>query len=174
MFSGDGDGLQWREVLRVKARLGRIRQVEATWLWLQQAVEDWKTKVAGARNPADILTNCKGTLDCEDHLTSVAVQVLARECDGGGSGGGLSGAVVVGGHAAAGQTFEGSKVRPLRIARERESLGRDAGDGEQEALGMDHVVKSFASARISDHPSRWMGRVIHFLPGRQPPRDRNS
>ena len=42
---------------------GRIRLFEVKWLWLLQVVADGRfrmTKVAGAKNPADILTKYKG------------------------------------------------------------------------------------------------------------------
>ena len=70
---------------------GRIRHIEVKWLWLQQAVADGRfrmTKVAGAKNPADILTKYKGLRDFKDQLMRVNVQVVPRghEQRGGASG----------------------------------------------------------------------------------------
>ena len=70
---------------------GRIRHIEVKWLWLQQAVADGRfrmTKVAGAKNPADILTKHKGLRDFKDQLMRVNVQVVPRghEQRGGASG----------------------------------------------------------------------------------------
>ena len=60
---------------------GRIRHIEVKWLWLQQAVADGRfhmTQVAGAMNPADILTKYTGLRVFQDQLTRVNVQVVPR------------------------------------------------------------------------------------------------
>ena len=66
---------------------GRIRHMEAKWLWLQQAVADGRfalAKVAGLLNPADILTKYKGLPDLEEQLKRVDVHVIVRGSDQGG------------------------------------------------------------------------------------------
>ena len=105
---------------------GRIRHIEVKWLWLQQAVADGRfrmTKVAGAKNPAHILTKYKGLRDFQDQLTRVNVQVVARGHDqGGGASGDKDDNLTVGGRAA-------GKSRVVSWA--------DALDEEQQAREMD-------------------------------------
>ena len=79
------------------------------------------TKVAGAKNPADILTKYKGLRDFQDQLTRVHVQVVPRGHDqGGGASGNKDDNLTVGGRAA-------GKPR----------VWADASDEEQQAREMD-------------------------------------
>ena len=82
---------------------GRIRHIEVKWLWLQHVGAAGRfrmTQVAGAKNPADILTKYKGLRDT-DQLMRVNVQVVPRDRDqGGGSRGDKDDASAVGGRAA--------------------------------------------------------------------------
>ena len=69
---------------------GRIRHVEVKWLWLQQAVADGRfrmTKVAGSKNPADIVTKYKTLREYQVQLARVNVQVVTCEATEGGVGG---------------------------------------------------------------------------------------
>ena len=71
------------------------------------------TKVAGAKNPADILTKCKGLRDFQDQLTRVNVQLVPRGHDqGGGASGDKDDNLTVGGRAA-GKPLVGSWAHAL-------------------------------------------------------------
>ena len=69
---------------------GRIRHIEVKWLWLQNAVADGRfrmTKVAGTKNPADIVTKYKSLREYQDQLRRVNVQVVGGEVAAGTLGG---------------------------------------------------------------------------------------
>ena len=73
--------------------LGRIRYVEVKWLWLQQAVADRRfrmTKVAGTKNPADILTKYKGVAGLPGPADEGG-PMFSRSREGHDRGGGASG-----------------------------------------------------------------------------------
>ena len=56
---------------------GRIRHIEVKWLWLEQAVADGRfrmTKVAGAKNPPDVLTKHKGVRDLQEQPTRALIK----------------------------------------------------------------------------------------------------
>ena len=83
------------------------------------------TNVAGAKNPADILTKYKGLRDFQDQLTRVNVQVVARGHDQGGASGDKDDNLTVGGRAAG-----KSRVVSWADALDEEQQARETDDDD--------------------------------------------
>ena len=61
---------------------GRIRHIEVRWLWLQDEVAKGRVKlrkVAGERNPADILTKYLGLTDIKSKLETLGIRLRRRD-----------------------------------------------------------------------------------------------
>ena len=62
--------------------LGRVRHMEVKYLWAQEAHQNGRFKVgkvAGERNPADVLTKPKSTLDMNNKLAVVGAEIVKRK-----------------------------------------------------------------------------------------------
>ena len=76
------------------------------------------TKVAGAQNPADILTKYKGLRDLQDQLTRVNVQVVPRGDDrGGGASADKDDYSTVGGRAAENHAWSLGQTRWMKSSK---------------------------------------------------------
>ena len=61
--------------------LGKVRHMEVKFLWLQEVVKDKRValrKIAGSRNPGDVLTKPKSFSENVDLLRSVGIEVGSR------------------------------------------------------------------------------------------------
>jgi hypothetical protein len=61
--------------------LGRVRHMEVKYLWAQEAHKDGRfqvLKIAGDRNPADVLTKPKNATDMRDMLEMVGARSVKR------------------------------------------------------------------------------------------------
>ena len=59
--------------------LGKIRHMEVKWLWLQGEVRSGRVvlrKVAGTRNPADVLTKYLGWREIEERLGWLGMELV--------------------------------------------------------------------------------------------------
>jgi hypothetical protein len=61
--------------------LGRVRHMEVKYLWAQEAHQNGRFKVgkvAGERNPADVLTKPKSVADMNNKLSTVGAEIIKR------------------------------------------------------------------------------------------------